>query len=259
MEELNSDVDQRLIIFTHLPKTAGTTLKHITQRQYLPNEIFEFYSLTRQPSKGINVFESLAEHRSNKLKFVTGHIGFGLHRLTPRPCTYITILRDPIRRVISFYYYLLRNNPNHADLKDCKSLEDFIQRANIAKNGMTQYLSNAKLKSQLNYKGGRRKDEQYYCTKETLEEAKKNLKENFSVIGIMEEFDKVLVLLKRQLGWQIYPYLKANVAKKKTPREDLSDKAMHLLEIHSKYDIELYQYARQLFYEMIEHKGNSFS
>lgn len=258
MQNMNTKIDRPLVIFTHLPKTAGTTLKHITQRQFSPSETFEFYSLTRRPAKGIEQFKSIYPKRSKDLKFITGHMGFGLHEFIDQPSTYITVLRDPVKRVISFYYYLLRTNPNHADLQGCQGLEDFIKRANLAKNDMTQYLSGAKLKAQFNYTGGVQKEEQCYCDEEMLALAKQNLREKFTVVGTTEDFNKTLMLLKRKLGWQIYPYLKANVAKKKTSDRKISDEAMSLLENYSKFDIELYRYSKQLFNETVQQQGPDF-
>jgi hypothetical protein len=243
--------EDSLVIFLHIPKTAGTTLKHITRRQYSPSETFEFYSLTQQPAKGITTFASLPPQRKAKIKFVTGHIGFGLHQFVEKPVTYITVLRDPIERVISFYYFLVRQSPNHPSLEGCKNLAEFIQSVDLVKNDMTKYLSTIKLRTQLAYQGEKALEARIECTQDDLEQAKANLRSQFSVVGLTKEFDKSMMLIKRNLGWQVFPYVNANVAKKKTSSRSIPEEIMSLLKEHNRYDIELYQYAQDLFQQQI--------
>ena len=79
-----------LTIFTHIPKTAGTSFFNRAVRPNLADqEIWTNMSLRRIAST------DLSEHR-----VLTGHRGFGLHRLTSQPCQYITFLRDPIERAV---------------------------------------------------------------------------------------------------------------------------------------------------------------
>ena len=41
-----------------------------------------------------------------------GHMTFGLHEVLPQTATYITVLRDPVDRVISAFYFM-RNYKLH--------------------------------------------------------------------------------------------------------------------------------------------------
>lgn len=206
---VNGAREKQIVIFVHVPKTAGTTLRHIIQYQFQPNNVFEFYRRVRKPHKGIDEFRNLSEARKNSLKLVSGHIGFGLHEFLSQPCTYITVLRDPIDRVISYYYYLL--NTRNGAAKN-KSLEDFVKTYRGAQNSMTKFLSGMRLEIQLLDSNVNIDCEQ--CSPETLELAKNNLKKHFVVIGLVERFDETLFLLKRALGWDIPPYyFKTNVSK----------------------------------------------
>ena len=47
-----------------------------------------------------------------RYRLIQGHLYFGLHRFIPRASTYVTFLRQPVERVLSFYYYA-RSTPDH--------------------------------------------------------------------------------------------------------------------------------------------------
>jgi hypothetical protein len=99
----------------------------------------------------------------------------------------------------------------------------------------------------------------YQCSTETLELAKKNLKEHFTLVGVLERFDEGLILLKRTLGWNIPLYTKNNVTKNRPSKSDISTKALSLLEKFNEYDIQLYEYGKGLFEELINQQDSSFA
>ena len=82
----------------------------IIERQYEPTIILTIDGACVQESVG--EFKKLPEALRERIIVLKGHLYFGLHEFLPRPSTYITILRDPVDRVISNYYYVLRT-PSH--------------------------------------------------------------------------------------------------------------------------------------------------
>lgn len=249
----NNTIEEPTVIFVHIPKTAGTTLRHIIQHQFQPNSIFEFYRLGREPHKGIDEFNGLCEARKKEIKFVSGHIGFGLHEFLPRPYTYITVLRDPVKRVISHYHFLQARNSVVRD----KTLEEFVQTQGQAQNSMTNYLSGSLLKYQLSDPGTGVSSLQ--CSPETLKLAKKNLREHFKVFGLVERFDETCLLLKRHLGWNIpLFYVKNNVSKTRSSTSSISKYTLSLIEKSNEFDIQLYHYAKDVFEELVSQQGSSF-
>ena len=64
-------------------------------------------------------FKRLPEGRRRRLRVVRGHLFYGVHECLPQGATYITMLRDPVARVLSAYYFVLRRplNPLHRKLK----------------------------------------------------------------------------------------------------------------------------------------------
>ena len=98
------DAAGKAIIFLHVPKTAGTTLNRLIEWEY---NLFEMYSvdpvLFRWSAAHLR---KLSQRRLQKTRMFKGHMLFGLHEVLPQPATYITVLRDPIDRMISAFYFM---------------------------------------------------------------------------------------------------------------------------------------------------------
>lgn len=249
--------EDSVVIFMHVPKTAGTSLRHIVQSQFQPNNVFEFYNLKTLPPKvrkGIEKYNNLSEAQQKAIKFVSGHVGFGLHEFLSRPCTYITVLRDPVERVISYYYFLLRNQ--NIIVKD-KTLSEFVQTFGGVHNSMTCYLSGLTLQAQLQDSSIDLKSQQF--AQETLEKAKINLENHFKVVGFVDRFDETCILLKKILGWNIPAfYTRKNVAKNSNVTREISPETLSLIHKFNQLDIQLYSYAREKFEDAIAQQGTAF-
>jgi hypothetical protein len=96
------------------------------------------------------------------------------------------------------------------------------------------------------------------CPDEMLGIAKRNLAECFAVVGITEEFDRSLILMKRILGWRNPFYVSQNVSRRRPRKEGLPVETLRVIQAYNALDIELYRYARELFREQIRLQGNSF-
>lgn len=190
------------------------------------------------------------------VKIIIGHVGYGLHQYLPWPCTYFTILRDPVDRVISSYYQTRRARIDPLKQEAQKlTLEEFVLSGlrTALDNGQTRMLSGAAVEEDLNGKVvpyGQ-------CTREMLELAKKNLR-GFIAVGLSERFDESLMLFKQALSWSNVYYVKANVGRNKTTRNRLSRSALSCIERYNELDLELYQYASRLFDDEIQRQGLSF-
>src|SRR3989442_9425283 len=111
-----------MIIFLHVPKTAGTTLARILERQYGARAILRLY----QSSYGQEL-AAIPATQLELLRVVMGNFSFEPHQFLAGPSRYITILREPIDRVISHYYFV-RRDPTHYlyETSQRLSLRDFV-------------------------------------------------------------------------------------------------------------------------------------
>ncbi|MFK9094773.1 sulfotransferase family 2 domain-containing protein [Bacillus salipaludis] len=242
---INDSVAQKeVILFVHIDKTAGQTLKGIIDKQYQISEVRKLKPpltiesiMNEIPKDKASKIGCYFNHLEDYLKRVPGgdeafsciygHIYFGAHSCLSKPFTYITMLRDPVDRVISHYYYLLAKN----HFKTFTSFEDFIQM-DLNRNVQTQYISGNTLPD--------------------LPKAIEHLERYFSVVGITERFNESLYLMKKQFGWHQVDYSNRNVTSHRPAKEQLSPEIINFIQKNNDLDMELYKYAVQLLDKKIE-------
>jgi len=255
--QMQSTVAQRYedpaLIFVHIPKAAGSTLNHILESQYALGESYATCSTPRHPEGDLNRFEALSEAQLARIRLLNGHMGYGLHRYLPRPAVYVTFLREPVERVISHYSFerTLPASPVYAYLQNGEmNLKEYVRyyaEAAEMDNLQTRMIA-----------GNWHKRGFGPCTPEMLEQARRNLKEEFAVVGLAEQFDASYLLLKRYFGWRSVPFRWRNKTRKRLQRDQLSAAELEYIRQHNRFDLELYTYAQQLFEERVRRQGPSF-
>ena len=104
MPERSPDPSDRLV-FVHVPKTAGTTIRAALARAYAPTERAFIYHPSVPDSVTAEALASWPEERRRELRLIMGHIGFGIHSELPGPSRYVTMLREPMDRLVSLFDY----------------------------------------------------------------------------------------------------------------------------------------------------------
>ncbi len=224
--------DGKALIFLHIPKTAGTTLNRIIEWQYDPRSIFTIdpYQIRATAAR----LKTFSGARRRRLRVVRGHLMYGIHECLPQGATYITMLRDPVARFFSSYYFILRRplHPLHRKLKTKGvGVEDFLQFTSERQNLQTKMLA-----------GGSHIGP---CDSRVLETAKQNLTRSFRVVGLSERFQESLILIASSFGWNIPYYENRKVSNKIRPAYDPS--MVERIREHNRYDIELYDFGRKRF------------
>ena len=160
---------------------------------------------------------------------------FGLHAILPQPATYITVLREPVDRVLSSFYFM-RNYKLHPLYwkfrRENWSLEDFVRRS-PRDNVQCKILAGVEYAKPF--------------TEEIYETAKENLLRHFSVVGLSERFEESLALMKLRFGWKLQRYSSFNVTRTRPRKTDISRSTLDLIEEKNSFDISLYEYAAKIF------------
>jgi hypothetical protein len=224
-------MEREALIFLHIPKTAGTTLNRIIEWQYSPFAIFTMdpYRIRATADR----LKQLPEARRRRLQVVRGHLFYGIHEFLPQGATYITMLRDPVARVLSAYYFVLRRplNPLHWKLKrERLGVEDCLRLFPHRQNLQCRFIAGV--------------EDPATSDERLLDIAKENLTKSFSVVGICERFEESLILISKTFGWEIRFYEDQRVTKS---RPMVEPKLVDLIRGHNRLDDELYEFGKKLF------------
>ena len=224
---------EQAIIFLHLPKAAGTTLNRLIEWEYPLSEIYSIDPVFYRRSWAH--LQRLAKERLRKIRIFKGHMLFGLHAILPQPATYITVLRDPVDRVLSSFYFMrsYKLHPLYWRFKLGNwSLEDFVRRT-PRDNVQSKILAGAEYTKP--------------CTAEIYETARGNLLRHFTVVGLSERFEESLALMKLRFGWKLQHYSSFNVTRTRPRKADVPRSTVDLIEDKNSFDISLYQCAAKMF------------
>lgn len=236
------------LIFLHIPKTAGSTFHFLLNTRYKESETHNVFG-SRYSEPEIKAFIDQDVDEKKHLRLLKGHMPYGLHSYLPQPesAKYISVLRDPVERVISQYYYIKKNvkNPLHEAVHVKKmSIEDFVSSGiSIGmNNGHCRFLNGDLDQYPFN------SDD-----RELLESAKRHIDENFLWLGVTERFDESVYLLYKLIGWDKPPYyIKENVSKVRKSREQFTAEQVDIIKEFNQFDIELYDLANKKLDELIE-------
>lgn len=242
------------LLFVHIPKAAGSTLSSILWRKYA-GEWGDQSIYVIPDTLDIEKFAELPEKDRQAIKLLMGHYDYGFHRHLPAgQATYITMLREPIDRTLSLYYYA-QQTPEHYLYEEISA--DGLTLETIMESGDYPEFYNL----QTIFIAGIHSRSFNLQSDELLEAAKLNLREKFAVFGLTERFDESLILLKRRLGWRIseifYPD-KVNVTPSRPARSKISKNMVEIILGRNQLDVELYRYAQASFDDAIRQQGIGF-
>jgi hypothetical protein len=240
---------QTTAIFVHIPKTAGTTLARIAERHYPARARLHL----EHHDQSVRAFQALSKTRRAEIRFLRGHIPFGLHQHCPRPATYFTLLRHPIDRMISYYGFVQREPPHY--------LHDYANQPGMTlKRYVEDRVSLQMDNMQTRLLSGVWTDPGYgECDQATLDLAKRNLDRHFDVVGITERFDESLLLLKRALGWRNIHYVRHNVSSGRPRSDSLDAETLSVLHKCNQLDLELYRHAQARLADQLRAYGPTLS
>ncbi|RMF44311.1 MAG: hypothetical protein D6755_09305 [Anaerolineae bacterium] len=234
-------MSNRLDIFLHIPKTGGITLYQILEHNYPPQSMWKVYPDSWDDLRG--QVQALSPQRRAGLRLLTGHIPYGVHTLFERPARYFTILREPVERTLSYYYYV-RSHPDNPQYNQVRamSLEEYVTSGLLLDNGQVRWLAGLQADTPF---GG--------VTMEHLETATANLRT--CLVGIMARYDESLLLFRYHLGWRWLFYCKRNVNKQRPPLTQIDPQTRKTIASIHALDEALYLEACQLFAQQVERIG----
>jgi len=222
------------VVFVHIQKTAGSSIVNIAQGYYGKSLISYLDYDGRRPEE----FQDVA--------FVSGHFGYEFARPLMSDRYSFTFLRDPVDRVLSFYYFCRRMDSNEFEIYSLAqglNLEEFI-KLSLKNNHLRPVVCNNQA-WQLAYGYGHMTDKYYFSFEEQeIQDLAISHLEKFSHIGFTETFEKDRNIILNKLG---IPLPKKNViintSGDRPSVQDLPDSTVDLLRKVTHLDQILYDHA----------------
>lgn len=239
------------LYYLHIPKTAGSSLTSFLDAQFDRSKIC--------PAQLLPDLFKLSRDSISAYDFFRGHLWFGLDSYVGADLNYITMLRDPVQRTISWYSHVKRDVGAYRHdrvVKENWSLFDFVvdketqwDMVNAQTIFLAADLDFEKLsKDPVGY--GRAVIKSYAVRsndRELLDLAKSRL-EGFMFFGITERMNHSLHLLSHVLG--VYPQFsreKLNVSENRPVDDEISIDAIRAIREITSLDQELYDWAVETF------------
>jgi hypothetical protein len=96
---------QRPVIFQHIPKTAGVSVRSVMSCNFHLNEILHVPDRLWKDA-------DFAADSAKQYRFIHGHLHFEFVRNLLSSARVVTFLRDPVERVLSLYFFLRKQDPD---------------------------------------------------------------------------------------------------------------------------------------------------
>lgn len=241
-------IGDQTLCFLHVAKTGGTTLRESLKRAYGKEERAFVYEPDRlRGAISREQFADLPRSSRVRLRLVAGHYPYGIHRDVGRSCRYLTVLRDPVERVVSLYYHFQQMHLSRAQRLDPRlrlerlrarrnpmSLEEWVfgQHHLAADNGMTRNLA---ARSRVRFG---------QCPDDLLDEALEHVDSHFAAMLVTERLDESVSLMESITGRKLERLGRANTNSKRLPLDQLDPELLQRIRELNHLDVRLYGIAR---------------
>jgi hypothetical protein len=222
-------------VFSHIPKTAGTSVE-----SYLA-QLVGLKDILHVNAPDLNRLPQVLYLKNKYPKLIMGHHPFhGLlyQLLGEHKIVHLSMMREPISRVVSYYNYVSTRN-YHALHKSVAhlSFDGFLAESQLTElsNGQAKRLAGT-----LHNSVGLTDQELYLKAKYTIDHC-------FSLVGVTEHFKEYIQLIAKKCGVKFIELPPINRSEIKIQLADLTTAQKKVVSEMNKVDIQLYQYVKAKF------------
>ena len=225
-------------LFLHLPKTAGTSLRLALQEAYGPEAVSPHVNACFLQNENLDLL--------NQYTFICGHLSFAdARRLFPDAATF-TVVREPVERCISWYWYARAATINQSagsEFLDVQAAKNFDMDTFFSLPwGVTFHNIHNRMTRQL----GSHACDRYANLEAAYQQAQNTLRQCLW-IGRQDQLEEDMQRLSR-----LFPKLsgltlpRKNVTENRTNQRTISSITLKNIQAHNRFDQPLYEQACEL-------------
>lgn len=247
------------VIFHHIPKSAGTSVRATIKSNYRRGEIGELYEFERDHRHAGAIgeyYKSLGWWRRRRTKIFCGHAAVSLVPVLEPPFRCFTFLREPVDRVLSLFHFAMEHpgggfgKPRIAELlqeidKPLDQVleltpqllsEDPVKHRPLWAffNGQIRSLmrDHPKVQSAVGYDR---------VLEDELHEQALALIERHFILGFQEQFDASLRHVAQELDWQQAEPKQENITQRRPKRDSVDPELVRRIEEANQLDVRFYR------------------
>ncbi|XP_064086034.1 heparan sulfate 2-O-sulfotransferase pipe-like [Macrobrachium nipponense] len=201
-----------VVIYNRVPKCASSTMQTILRRlskhlnfEHVSSLIYDHHQLTREEQEKLveNLTTSLTAAPSHALSYdrhlyYTNFTGLGLN-----PPVYINIVRDPVERFISSFYYRRSEERlnriqmhGHSVSPSLSWVNRTVEQCVLLNDPECSFVPGEEKELMLSYFCGHQKFCRIIGNRDAVQMAKHIVSKEYSVVGLVEHMDLSLLLLE---------------------------------------------------------------
>jgi hypothetical protein len=226
--------ERDLVYFLHVPRTGGTSFFEILAKRFHPEEVRKGGDRRKLAAD----LRAMPREELARFRLLSGHHDVTVAALLDREPLFVTMLREPVARMMS-YYRILQRMPDHPlhDLAMRSTYLEFLRHPDGGRadaDRQTRQLAGA-------VDGA--------ATGDLLERAKERL-ETMAFFGLRERFEDSVRRLEATFGWEpMDPVPHLNATGDTNHRLALDARELELTQELNRMDLELYRFARRRWRE----------
>ncbi len=207
-----------LVVFMHIPKTAGTTMRAVLEATYGEAYLDTWIHSAAAPDGSpvtadchapeVDEVVATVEHAGSRVQCIGSNLPYGIHRRLNRPVSYLTFVRHPVDRCISRWYFAYRMRDERPMWRSYEAHGFDLERI------LDELVDYCLVDDQVRNITGLPVERPVPAD---LDRAIAMAARDYRFVGAMERFDDCLAHLRRELGWSKVGVEPRNVGDRSDP------------------------------------------
>ncbi|HMB75400.1 MAG TPA: sulfotransferase family 2 domain-containing protein [Kiloniellaceae bacterium] len=224
MQSAAIDFSRQPIAFTHIPKTAGTTVSTALEAAFPNRNLFQLQQLEPEALRHRLADRSIHAYCGH-LRYLQLSAAFGDSGRQP---LYIAVLREPIERILSAYSYA-KDTPAAKRWHGLAAAHDINGFISVVAENHRHFL----VGMQCRFVGAVRGAD--------ADQALASLRANYAVIGLQSDLEGFFRRLEARLEIALPRQAPLNQSRSRIKRDSLNKKSLRILERTTREDRRLYE------------------